>query len=67
MAEETCDLFLHMFATTKPEIPFSTTPRKGPCGQEYIVTRFTEVGGSWGYGGGADSIRYPGKFISTRR
>ncbi|GAV01223.1 hypothetical protein RvY_11966-2 [Ramazzottius varieornatus] len=57
-AEETRDLFLHMFAANKPEIPFSATPRRGPCGQEYTVTRFTEVGGSWGYGGGADCIRF---------
>ncbi|OQV16153.1 BTB/POZ domain-containing protein 2 [Hypsibius exemplaris] len=57
-AGESRDLFLHYFAKEKPELPFSSTPRQGACGEEYTVTRFTDVSGPWGYGGGADSIEF---------
>ena len=56
-AVEARDLFLHFFGKIKPDLPFSSQPRQGPCGEEYTVTRFTGVNGPWGYGGGADSIQ----------
>ncbi|XP_055346609.1 BTB/POZ domain-containing protein 2-like isoform X2 [Paramacrobiotus metropolitanus] len=57
--EEVKDIFLYLFAEDKPEIAFSAVPRlpankSGP----YTVERFAEAGGSWGYGGGADSIQF---------